>query len=68
LLIVNQLLISKKLIFGILFILNHDTLLSWNATSIEALARTTPVNPPIVNKAKKPNVYNIGAVNLKDPP
>jgi len=32
------------------------------------VAKTTPVKPPIVNKAKKPNVYNIGAVNLKEPP
>ena len=36
--------------------------------SIEALAKTTPVNPPIVNKAKNPKVNNNGVVNLKLPP
>jgi hypothetical protein len=43
-------------------------ILSCNAKSNEALAKTTPVTPPIVNKAKNPNVNNKGVVNLKLPP
>ena len=31
-------------------------LLSWNAISRPELASTTPVNPPVVNKNKKPIV------------
>jgi hypothetical protein len=42
--------------------------LSWKATSIDALASITPVNPPIVNNARNPSTHNIGAVNLNDPP
>jgi hypothetical protein len=41
---------------------------SWNATSKEALDKTTPVNPPIVNKAKNPNTNNNGVLNFKLPP
>ena len=36
--------------------------------SIEALANTTPVTPPIVNRAKNPNVNNNGVWYLKLPP
>ena len=36
--------------------------------SIPALARTTPVTPPSVNKNIKPIANNIGVVNLIDPP
>ena len=41
---------------------------SCNAISIEALAKTTPVNPPTVNRAKNPNANNKGVVYLKLPP
>jgi hypothetical protein len=41
---------------------------SWNAISKEALDNTTPVNPPIVNKAKNPNTNNNGVLYLKLPP
>jgi len=33
-----------------------------------ALAKTTPVNPPIVNKAKNPIVNIKGVVYLNEPP
>jgi hypothetical protein len=45
---------------------NH--ILSWNAISREALANTTPLNPPIVNMNIKPKANNIEGVNLIDPP
>ena len=38
------------------------------AISSEALAKTTPLNPPIVNINTKPNANNIAGVNLIDPP
>jgi hypothetical protein len=41
---------------------------SWNATSNDALANATPVNPPIVNKNKKAIAYNIGTAKRIDPP
>jgi hypothetical protein len=41
---------------------------SWNATSKDALDKITPVNPPIVNKAKKPKTNNKGVLNFKVPP
>jgi hypothetical protein len=41
---------------------------SWNAISNAALAKTTPVTPPAVNKNINPTVYNNEAVNLNDPP
>ena len=43
-------------------------ILSWNATSRDAFDRTTPVKPPIVNKAKNPNVNIKGVLYLKLPP
>lgn len=43
-------------------------LLSWNDIYKLALAKTTPVKPPIVNKAKKPITKSKGVVNLKLPP
>lgn len=42
--------------------------MSWNATSNEALAKATPVKPPIVNKNKNAIAYNIGSANLIEPP
>jgi hypothetical protein len=41
---------------------------SWNAISSEALANTTPLNPPIVNIKTKPRENNIEGVILIDPP
>jgi hypothetical protein len=41
---------------------------SWKATSRPALANTTPVTPPMVNKNIKPNVNNIGVFNSITPP
>lgn len=32
--------------------------------SIEELARTTPVSPPIVNRNTNPKIHNIGGVRL----
>jgi hypothetical protein len=43
-------------------------ILSCNAISRLALDKITPVNPPIVNKAKNPIVKIKGVVNLKLPP
>ena len=43
-------------------------ILSCNAISKLALARTTPVNPPIVNNAKNPITNNNGVVYLRLPP
>ena len=42
--------------------------LSWNAISKEALDKTTPVNPPIVNKNKNPRANIKAVVGLDDPP
>lgn len=42
--------------------------ISWNATSNDALANATPVNPPIVNKNKNAIANNIGSANLIEPP
>ena len=42
--------------------------LSCNATSKEAFAKITPVNPPIVNKAINPKVNIKGVVNCIEPP
>jgi hypothetical protein len=39
-----------------------------HAVSKEAFDKTTPVNPPIVNKDIKPNVNNKGVLYLKLPP
>jgi hypothetical protein len=36
--------------------------------SKEALAKTTPLNPPIVNIKTKPIANNIEGVNLIEPP
>jgi hypothetical protein len=33
-----------------------------------AFDKTTPVNPPIVNKSKKPTIHNIGVLNFITPP
>ena len=41
---------------------------SWKATSNDAFDNTTPVNPPIVNRAKNPNTNNKGVLYLKLPP
>jgi hypothetical protein len=41
---------------------------SCNEISRLALDKITPVNPPIVNKAKNPIVNNKAVVNLKLPP
>jgi hypothetical protein len=41
---------------------------SWKAISNEALAKTTPLNPPIVNINTKPNENNIEGVIFIDPP
>ena len=43
-------------------------LLSWNAISKEALAKTTPDNPPIVNINTNPNANSIVGVKCRDPP
>lgn len=43
-------------------------ILSWNATSKLALDNTTPVNPPIVKRAKNPKVKTKGVLYLKLPP
>ena len=42
--------------------------MSWNAISNDALAKTTPLNPPMVNMNTKPKANNIEGVNLIDPP
>jgi len=44
------------------------THLSWKAISREALAKTTPLNPPIVNITTNPNANNIEGVICKEPP
>jgi hypothetical protein len=36
--------------------------------SREALAKTTPLKPPIVNMKMKPKANNIEGVKCKDPP
>jgi hypothetical protein len=36
--------------------------------SIEPLAKTTPVNPPVVNRNKNPVAQTIGVVNFNLPP
>jgi hypothetical protein len=36
--------------------------------SSDALAKTTPLNPPVVNINTKPKANNIEGVNFKDPP
>jgi hypothetical protein len=41
---------------------------SWNAISSEALAKTTPLNPPIVNITTNPNANNIEGVKCNEPP
>jgi len=41
---------------------------SWKAISIDALAKTTPLNPPIVNIMTNPNANNIEGVKCNDPP
>jgi len=33
-----------------------------------ALDNIIPVTPPLVNKNKNPNAYNIGVANTTDPP
>ena len=38
------------------------------AVSTPALAKTTPVTPPTVNKNIKPNAHTIGVLNEIDPP
>lgn len=43
-------------------------LLSWNATSRPALARTTPVTPPTVKRKINPKVNSIGVRKLREPP
>ena len=48
--------------------LNSEFIVSWKATSNEALDKITPVNPPTVNQAKNPIAQINGVVNLKDPP
>lgn len=42
--------------------------MSCSATSKAAFARTTPVNPPIVNKNTKPRAHIIGGVRLSRVP
>ena len=42
--------------------------LSWNAVSSEALASTTPLNPPIVNINTKPKANNNDGIKFKEPP
>jgi len=41
---------------------------SWKAISRDALAKTTPLNPPIVNITTKPNANSIEGVKCNDPP
>jgi hypothetical protein len=41
---------------------------SWKATSSDALAKTTPLRPPIVNNTINPNENNIGGVKCTEPP
>ena len=43
-------------------------LVSCSATSRDALARITPVSPPIVNRARNPRPNSIGVLILRDPP
>lgn len=45
-----------------------NILVSCSATSRLALARTTPVRPPIVNRAMNPSAHSIGTVILRLPP
>jgi hypothetical protein len=47
---------------------NKIKYLSWKAISSEALAKTTPLNPPIVNINTKPKANNIKGVKYKEPP
>jgi hypothetical protein len=47
---------------------NKTKCLSWKAISSDALAKTTPLKPPIVNMNTKPKANNIEGVNCKDPP
>jgi len=41
---------------------------SWKAISRDALAKTTPLKPPIVNITTNPNANNIEGVNCTNPP
>jgi len=41
---------------------------SWKATSRPALAKTTPVTPPTVNRKIKPRANRRGVLNSRDPP
>lgn len=49
-------------------ITRHILFISCRATSNEALARITPVNPPIVNNAINPRANSIGVVYRTEPP
>lgn len=42
--------------------------MSWSAISKAAFARTTPVNPPIVNRKTNPRAHIIGVVRLSRVP
>lgn len=42
--------------------------MSWKATSRPALARTTPVTPPMVKRKIKPSANNKGVLKSKEPP
>ncbi len=41
---------------------------SWKAISSDALASTTPLNPPKVNINTKPNANNNEGIKCKEPP
>ena len=42
--------------------------MSWSTTSREEFARTTPVNPPTVNKKIKPNAHRLeGVIGIQLP-
>lgn len=42
--------------------------MSWRITSIEELARTMPVSPPVVNRKIKPRAQRIGSSYLTREP
>jgi hypothetical protein len=46
----------------------HDACVSCMATSMLALARTTPVSPPSVKRPTNPSANSMGAVSRTEPP
>jgi hypothetical protein len=60
--------LTIKINFSIILLNKKLKTVSWNAISREALAKTTPLNPPIVNINTKPKANNMAGVKCKDPP